>query len=97
MAFGFLPIPCKKPHQRSEMYPEKTLKPDGLRLLANPLQKALPAFGDVLRKYVHAKQPSAFGRSPAKSPASLRRYTPEKCLGPSASGCLFTPTARLPK
>ena len=40
---------------------------------------------------------SAFGQSPAKSPVSLRRYTPEKCLRPSASGCLFPPIARLPK
>ena len=123
-AFGFGSILSKKSRQRPEICPEKTLRPDGLRLLVNPfrkispvtycddpkksssrkpsafgrcLAKKTPAFGDVPRKNVHARPPSAFGQSPAESPASIRRCTPEKCLRPSASGCLFPPTARLPK
>ena len=97
MAFGFGLIPHEKPRQPSEIYPEKSTTPGSLWLLDNPLQKALPAFGDMPLKNVHARQPSAFGRCPAKGLSSLRRYTPEKCLRPSASGCFFLSTVRLPK
>ena len=48
-------------------------------------------------KKCSSRQLPAFGQSPAKSPVSLRKCTPKKCLRPSASGCLSTPTARLPK
>ena len=52
--------------------------PDSLQLLVNPLQKVPSAFGDLPRKNVETRWPSAFSRSSAESPASLRRYTPEK-------------------
>ena len=42
-------------------------------------------------------QPSAFGQSPTRIPASVRRCTLKKCSGQTTSGCLSTPTARLPK
>ena len=54
-AFGFLPIPCEKFLQPSEMYPERTFRPDRLWLLDNPLQKASQAFGDVPRKNVETR------------------------------------------
>ena len=60
-ASGFWSIPCKKSRQPSEIYPRKTFTPDSLRLLVNPLQKVPSAFGDVLRKYVHIRQPLALG------------------------------------
>ena len=47
IAFGFGVKPRKKSLQPSEMYPEKTFTPDGLRLWVDPLRKALPAFGNV--------------------------------------------------
>ena len=77
-ASGFWSIPHEKPLQRSEMCLEKTLRSDSLRLLVDTLQKAPPAFGDVSPKNVPARGPPAFGQFPAKSPVSLRRYTPEK-------------------
>ena len=79
------------------MCPEKTFTPDRLRLLVDTLQKSPPAFGDVPRKNIQDRLPTDLGQSSTKSPASLRRYTAEKCLRPSASGCLFLSTARLPK
>ena len=93
-ASGCLFPPTTRPLQRPAAIPRKSTAPDCLRLLVDPLQKASPAFGDIPRKNVHARPPSAFGQSSTKSPASLRRYTPEKCLRPSASSCLFPPTAR---
>ena len=97
IAFGFWSIPCKKPLQPSEICPEKTLRPDVLRLLVNPFRKISPVARCDDPKKSSSRQPSTFGQSPAKSPVSLQRYTPEKYLLPSASGCLSTPTARLPK
>lgn len=41
--------------------------------------------------------PPAFGRSPAKSLASVRKCTLKRRSGQTTSGCLSTPTARLPK
>ena len=67
---------------------------DGLRLLVIPLQKASPATRCDDSKKCSSGQPPAFGRYSAKISSSLRRYTPEKCLRPSASGCFFTPIAR---
>ena len=53
-AFGFWSMPRKKPLQPSEIRPEKTLRPDGFRLLVDPLQKVSPASGDIPRKNVYA-------------------------------------------
>ena len=96
-ASSFGEILCEKSHHPSELCSEKTFRPGRLQLWGDPLRKATPAFGNVSRKNIPARQPSALGQFSAKSLASLRRYTPEKCLRPSASGCLFPPTARLPK
>ena len=96
-AFGFWSILCKKSRQRPEMYPEKTFRPDNLRL-PFPTDREAPQVARCdSSKKSSSRQPLTFGQSPAKSPVSLRRYTPEKCLRPSASGCLFPPIARLPK
>ena len=94
IAFGFGVKPRKKSRQPSEMYPEKTFRPEGLRLLVNPFWKISPVARCDGSKKCNSRQPSTFGQSPAKSPVSLRRYTPEKCLRPSASGCFFTPIVR---
>ena len=69
-----------------DMPRKKTLRPDGLRLLVNPLQKNPPAFGDVPRKNVETRPPSAFGQSPAKSPASLRKCISKKYSGQTVFG-----------
>ena len=97
VAFGFWSMPHEKPCQPSEICPEKTLRSDCLRLLINPLQKASPAFRNVPRKNVHIRRPSALDLYGAKSLSSLRRCTPKKCSGQTTSGCLSTPTARLPR
>ena len=77
-AFGFGSIPYEKSHQPSEMCPEKTLRPDGLRLLVNSLQKVSPASGNVPRKDVPARQPpAAFSHRPRGSPSGPLRW-PEK-------------------
>ena len=68
------------------MYPEKTFTPDGFRLWVDPPRKAPPAFGDLPRKKYNSRQPLAFGQSPAKSPASLRRYAPKKRSRQTAFG-----------
>ena len=94
---GFGSILSKKPLQPSEIYPEKTFTPDGFRLWVDPLQKASPAFGDLPRKNVHARLPSAFGQFSAKSLASVRKCTPKRRSGQITSGSLSTPTAKLPK
>ena len=85
-AFGFWSIPCKKSRQRPEICPEKTLRSDCLRLWIYTEQKASPAFGDVLRKYVHIRQPSAFGRYSAKGTSSVRRCIPKKRSRQAAFG-----------
>ena len=83
---AFFPPTAKLP-RRPAAITRKSMVPDSLRLLVDPLQKASPAFGDLPRKNVHAGLPSAFGRSPAKSSASLRKCTPAIRLGLSALGC----------
>ena len=65
---------------------QKRVAPDRLRLLVNPLQKNPPAFGDVPRKNVETRPPSAFGQSPAKSPASLRKCISKKYSGQTVFG-----------
>ena len=87
----------KKPLQSSEIYLGKMFMPVRFRL-PFPTDREAPqvACCDAPKK-CSSGLPSAFGRSPAKSPSSLRRFTPEKCLRPSAFGCLFPPTAKLPK
>ena len=85
-AFGFWSILCKKSRQRPEIYPEKTLRPDGLRLLVNPFRKISPATHcDDSKKY-NSRRPSAFGQSPTKVPANLRRCIPKKRSGQTAFG-----------
>ena len=96
-AFGFWSILFGKSLQRPAAMPRKSAKLDSLRLLVHPLQKVSPAFRNVPRKNVHTRQSSAFGQSPAKSLSSVRRCTPKKRSRQAASGCLSTPTARLPK
>ena len=71
--------------------------PGCLQLWGDPLRKATPAFGNVPRKDIPARQLSAFGQSSAKSLASVRKCTPKRRSGQTTSGCLFPPTARLPK
>ena len=95
-AFGFWSILCKKSRQRPEMYPEKTFRPGCLQLWGDPLRKATPAFGNVPRKNIPARQLSAFGQFSAKSLASVRKCTPKRRSGQTTSGCLSIPTARLP-
>ena len=71
--------------------------PDCLRLLVIPLQKAPPvACCDNPKKY-SSRWLSALGRYPAKSHSSLWKCTPKRRSGQTTSGCLSTPTARLPK
>ena len=96
-ASSFGEILCEKPLQPLKMYPEKTFRPDNLRLPFHTDREAPQATRCDNPKKYSSRQPSALGQFSAKSLASLRRYTPEKCLRPSASGCLFPPTARLPK
>ena len=60
------------------MYPEKTFKPGSLRLLVNSLRKTTQVACCDNSKKSCSRQPPAFGRSPAKSSASLRRYAPKK-------------------
>ena len=48
-------------------------------------------------KKCDSRLPSAFGQSPTRIPASLRRCTPKKYSCRTTFGCLSTPTAKLPK
>ena len=92
-AFDFWLILCKKPLQPSEIYPEKMFMPDDLRLPFHTDREAPQvACCDNSKKY-GSGQPSAFGRSPAKSLSSLRRFTSKKCSGQTTSGRLL-PTDR---
>ena len=77
-ASSFGKILCEKSHQPSELCSEKTFRPGRLQLWEDPLRKATPAFGNVPRKNIPARQPSAFGQSSAKSLASVRKCTPKK-------------------
>ena len=96
-AFSFGSILCKKTLQRPAAMTRKRAASDSLRLLVDTLQKASPAFGNVPRKNVETRLPSAFGQSSTKSPASLRKCTPKRRSGQTTSGCLFPPIVRLPK
>ena len=96
-AFGFWLIPCKKPLQRSEIYPEKMFMPDYLRLPFHTDREAPQVACCDSSKKSSFGRPSAFGQSPTKIPASVRRCTPNKCSCQAAFSCLSTPTARLPK
>ena len=68
------------------MYPEKTFTPDGFQLWGDPLRKATPAFGNVPRKNIPARQLSAFGRYSAKSLSSVQKCTPKKRSRQAAFG-----------
>ena len=96
-AFGFWSIPGKKPLQRSGMYPEKMFMPDYLRLLLSTDREAPQVTRCDSSKKCGTGQPSAFGQSPTKIPASVRRCTLKKCLCRTTFGCLSTPTAKLPR
>ena len=89
--------PAKSPTSPSELCSEKTFRPGCLQLWGDPLRKATPAFGNVPRKNIPARQLSAFGQFSAKSLASVRKCTPKRRSGQTTSGCLSTPIARLPK
>ena len=80
-AFGFGSILFEKSLQRPVATTRKRAAPDSLLLLVNPLQKVSPASGNVPRKNVETRWPSAFGQSSAKNSASLRRCTPAIRLG----------------
>ena len=84
-ASGFGSIPCEKSHQPSELCSEKTFRPGRLQLWGDPLRKATPAFGNVPRKNIPARQPPALGRYPAKSPTSLRNCALKRRSGQAAS------------
>ena len=79
------------------MYPEKMFMSDYLRLLL-PTDREVPqaARCDDPKKS-SSRQPSAFGRSPAKSLSSVRRFTLKKCSCRTTFGCLSTPIAKLPR
>ena len=73
-AFGFWSISRERSRQRSEIYPEKTLRLDGLRLWIYTEQKVSPAFGDIPRKNVYVSPPpAAFSHRPRGSPSGLLR------------------------
>ena len=93
-ASGFGSILSKKPLQPSEIYPGKMVTPVRFRLPFHTDRETPQVARCDDPKKCSSRQLPAFGQSPVKSPASLRRCTPEKCLRPSASGCFFTPTAR---
>ena len=82
-AFGS--ILSKKPLQPSEIYPEKTFRPDNLRL-PFPTDREAPQVArcDNPKKY-SSGQPSALGRSSPKSHSSLRNCALKRCSGQAAS------------
>lgn len=69
-AFGFWSIPCKKSRQRPEMYPEKTFRPDNLRLPFHTDREAPQAVQCDDLKKSSSRQPSAFGQSFSKNLSS---------------------------
>ena len=75
----------------------KSTAPDSFRLWVDTLRKVPPAFGNVPRKNIPARQPSTFGQFSAKSLASVRKCTPKRRPGQTTSGCLFPPIVRHPK
>ena len=84
-AFGFWSILCKKSRQRPEMYPEKTFRPDNLRL-PFPTDREAPQATrcDNPKKY-SSRQLSAFGQFSVKSLASLRNCALKRRSGQAAS------------
>ena len=80
--------------QPSEIYPEKMFMPDYLRLPFHTDRKAPQVTRCDSSKKYGSGRPSVFGRSPAKSLSSLRRFTPKKCSCRTTFGCFFPPTAR---
>ena len=64
----------------------KSTAPDSLRLWIYTEQKASPAFGDLPRKNVHARQLSAFGQSFSKNLSSGPLRRPEKVQLQTAFG-----------
>jgi|GEM_PF-2649390 len=68
------------------MYPEKTFRPDNLRL-PFPTDREAPqaTYCDDPKKY-SSRPPPALGRSSAKSPTSLRKCTPKKYSRQTAFG-----------
>ena len=84
--FGFGSILSKKFCQPLEMYPEKMFRSDNFRLLLPTDREAPQVTRCDSSKKSSPGQPSAFGRSPAKSLSSLRRFTPKKCSCRTAFG-----------
>ena len=95
--FGFWSIPREKFRQRSEIYPEKMFMPDYLRLPFHTDREAPQVTCCDSSKKSSSGQPSAFGRSPTRIPASVRRFTLKKCSCRTTFGCLSTLSAKLPK
>ena len=84
-AFGFGSIPCEKPLQPLEMYPEKVQLQKAFDFGSILFEKSPQATCcDNLKKY-SSRLPSALGRYPAKSLSSLRRFTPKKHSRQTAS------------
>ena len=77
------------------MYLEKTFPPADLRPPGHASRKVWKAFGNVSRKNIPARRPSAAGLRLAKSPESLRKRAPKKCVRPSAFGLRATPREKL--
>ena len=82
---GCLFPPIVRLPKRPVAMTRKRVAPDSLRLWIYTEQKVSPAFGDLPRKNVHARQPSALGRYPAKSPTSLRNCALKRRSGQAAS------------
>ena len=72
-ASGFWSILCKKSRQRPEIYPGKMFTPVRFRLPFHTGREAPQAARCDDPKKCGSRQSSAFGRSPAKGPSSLRR------------------------
>ena len=73
----------------------KSAAPDSFRLLVNPFRKISPATCCDTPKKCNSRQPSAFGQSPAKSPVSLRRFTPKKTFRPDRLRLLVNPLQKV--
>ena len=84
-AFGFGSILSKKSRQRPEICPEKTLRPDGLRLLVNLFRKISPAARCDNPKKCSSRQPPALDQSFSKNLSSDPLQWPEKVQLQTAS------------
>ncbi len=78
--FGCFFPPTARLSKRPAAMTRRSAAQDSLRLLVAPLQKASPAFGDLPRKNVHARQlPAAFPHRPRGSPSGpLRQLEKEQ-------------------